>query len=353
MMPASNQGVGENIGFPDVCNTPVGPATAPLPYPNTGSNSMAMPFCPTLLVSMMPAHNQGAKPLMTNGDNAGVAHSSFMMSGGNNMGIPTVLMSGMPAETLCNPTQGNNYNCPLDSKLVPSAVNVLVAFHSAELLQDLADRPRASWGLTLDGQGRVLHVARGSAAARRGIVPGARAAADARGLRVTQGGRQQRFAATDARTSAVPGRLVFEGRGARLVLERLSWGAPGFVRQALDALEADGARALTLDLCGCPGGSVEVALELAALLNAWRGSLEVLVDAQTASAAEVLAALLRDAGRAPLRGERTYGKGHGWALRLERGRVRAAAPVRLLRADGRALDLGLTPDLRGAGPLDA
>ena len=60
MMPASNQGVGENIGFPDVCNTPVGPATAPLPYPNMGSNSMAMPFCPTLLVSMMPAHNQGA-----------------------------------------------------------------------------------------------------------------------------------------------------------------------------------------------------------------------------------------------------------------------------------------------------
>ena len=34
MRPASNQGVGKNIGFPDVCNTPVGPATAPLPYPN-------------------------------------------------------------------------------------------------------------------------------------------------------------------------------------------------------------------------------------------------------------------------------------------------------------------------------
>ncbi|MCA8922666.1 MAG: DUF4150 domain-containing protein, partial [Planctomycetes bacterium] len=166
MMPASNQGVGENIGFPDVCNTPVGPATAPLPYPNMGSNSMAMPFCPTLLVSMMPAHNQGAKPMLTNGDNAGVAHSSFMMAGGNNMGIPTVLMSGMPAETLCNLTQGNNYNDPVGSKLVPSAVNVLVAFSSADVLEDLADRPRASWGLSLGRGGRVLHVARDSQAER-------------------------------------------------------------------------------------------------------------------------------------------------------------------------------------------
>ena len=104
MMPASNQGVGENIGFPDVCNTPVGPATAPIPYPNMGSNSMAMPFCPTIMISMMPAHNQGAKPLMTNGDNAGVAHPLFMQPGGNNLGQVRVLLSGMPAETLTNPT---------------------------------------------------------------------------------------------------------------------------------------------------------------------------------------------------------------------------------------------------------
>ena len=127
MLPCSNQGLGENIGFPDVCNTPIGTGTAPLPYPNLGSNAMGLPFLPTCFLSLMPGHNQMAKPMMTNGDNAGVAHSSFMMMGGNNLGNIRVLLTGGPAETLLNPTQGNNYNCSTNAKLVPSITNILMS----------------------------------------------------------------------------------------------------------------------------------------------------------------------------------------------------------------------------------
>ncbi|MCK5941064.1 MAG: DUF4150 domain-containing protein, partial [Planctomycetes bacterium] len=43
-MPAANQGVGMNMGFPDVCTTPAAPSPIPIPYPNIGMNAMAMPF---------------------------------------------------------------------------------------------------------------------------------------------------------------------------------------------------------------------------------------------------------------------------------------------------------------------
>jgi hypothetical protein len=97
MMPAANQGVGMNMGFPDVCMTPAVPSPVPIPYPNIGMNAMAMPFVPNILVSMAPAQNMTAKPLMTNGDNAGVAHPLCMQPGGTLMGNPRILMGGMPA----------------------------------------------------------------------------------------------------------------------------------------------------------------------------------------------------------------------------------------------------------------
>jgi|GEM_PF-1266775 len=366
MMPASNQGVGENVGFPDVCNTPVGPATAPIPYPNMGSNSMSMPMCPTIMISMMPAHNQGAKPAMTNGDNAGVAHSSVMMSGGNNLGNIKVMLSGQPAETMCNPTQGNNYNDPVGAKLVPSVTNCLIGFLSAEVLDDLRDSPRASWGLSVEPTGRVAHVSRGSQGERWGIAPGARLlAADDLGLTVLQRGRVQRFARTGATTSAAPGRVVRHPGGAvQLILERVSWGAPDFVRTQLAALRADGMRRLVLDLRGNPGGSLPAAVELAAVLGAsraatgleaagWRGPLSVLVDGQTASAAEVLAAILQDDRRAPLVGARTFGKGLAHALQFAGETLVGARTLHVSRSGGRPLAAGVQPDRSGEAAVAA
>src|SRR5262245_907327 len=124
MLPASNRGAGMNMGFPDVCNTPVGPATAPLPYPNIAMNAQAVPFSPIVKVSMMPALNMGSQIPMTIGDEAGVAHPTIKGPGRYTVGNPIVSIDGMPAINLGCPTTGNNMNNGLGAVLVPSAVNV-------------------------------------------------------------------------------------------------------------------------------------------------------------------------------------------------------------------------------------
>lgn len=142
-------------------------------------------------------------------------------------------------------------------------------------------------------------------------------------------------------------------------------------------------RALILDLRGNPGGLIDVAIRLADL---WveRGAIVelsgrheppheerahpqgtepgypmvVLVDGQTASAAEILTGALQDHGRAVVVGQRTFGKGtvqtlielgDGSALKLTVARYRTP---RLRPIDGQ----GLSPDwatdqhARGDGP---
>lgn len=103
---------------------------------------------------------------------------------------------------------------------------------------------------------------------------------------------------------------------------------------ALDRLLSEGMRVLILDLRGNPGGSFEAALQVAdrfllsGVLAATRGRsagttqtfqtqddravlapLLVLMDGETASAAEVVVAALRDHDRAKLVGQPTAGKG--------------------------------------------
>ena len=71
------------------------------------------------------------------------------------------------------------------------------------------------------------------------------------------------------------------------------------------------------------------------------------------------AALLQDAGRAPIVGAPTCGKGVARALRLADGRVTHAQDYRVVRADGRPLSAGVAPDhvtpqaLRAARQLHA
>ena len=77
MLPASNRGAGMSMGFPDVCNTPAGPVTVPVPYPNIAMNAMAAPFSPNVLLTMMPALNTGSIIPMTSGDEPGVAHPTI------------------------------------------------------------------------------------------------------------------------------------------------------------------------------------------------------------------------------------------------------------------------------------
>jgi carboxyl-terminal processing protease len=108
------------------------------------------------------------------------------------------------------------------------------------------------------------------------------------------------------------------------------------VKEALAALQSDGMKALVLDLRRNPGGLFKSAVQVAELflpegvivvsqshalpkrlsgyirsesMNPLLIPMVVLVDGDTASAAEVLAGALKDNGRAKLIGQTTFGKG--------------------------------------------
>lgn len=104
------------------------------------------------------------------------------------------------------------------------------------------------------------------------------------------------------------------------------------VAGALSDLTAAGASGVVLDLRGSYGGLMAAAEQIADLFLAegllagkegrgistrefadsaiaWKGPMVVLIDRDTASSSEFLAAALRDHGRARFLGERTYGKG--------------------------------------------
>jgi carboxyl-terminal processing protease len=106
------------------------------------------------------------------------------------------------------------------------------------------------------------------------------------------------------------------------------------LEQALWALQQQGMRSLVLDLRGDPGGLLTTAVEVADLFlpqgtivstrgrhasdntsqaasrdQTWKVPLVVLVDENSASASEILAAAIQENGRGIVVGRRTYGKG--------------------------------------------
>jgi len=114
---------------------------------------------------------------------------------------------------------------------------------------------------------------------------------------------------------------------------------PQEVDDAFFALSKSGMKSLILDLRGNPGGLVDAAIDVARRFltsgvitssenfdprlstvyqarnaAAWTIPLAVLVDADTASAAEVLAGALKDNARARLLGQPTFGKGSSQGL---------------------------------------
>lgn len=165
-----------------------------------------------------------------------------------------------------------------------------------------------------------------------------------------------------------------------VALREMTESAGADLRAAVDSLYAAGARGLVLDLRGNRGGLLRTAVELADLLlpegarigelhgkqpgdrelfaarhpEAWPGlALALLIDRETASAAEILAAALQDHDRAIVVGTATYGKGvtqstipigPDVALKLTTGRWYAPS--------GRPIQRGLTRDAAGR-PTDS
>ena len=88
-------------------------------------HALAVPFCPTILLSMVPAINMGSMIPMTMGDDPGVANPMFMQMGTFTMGNPKVFLQGLPAITMTCATTGNNMNNAVGLVSVPSVMLIV------------------------------------------------------------------------------------------------------------------------------------------------------------------------------------------------------------------------------------
>lgn len=323
MLPASNRGVGMNFGFPDVCLTPTPVGPVPIPYPNFALNAQAVAFSPIVSVSGVNALNMGSKIPMTFGDDAGTAHPVFKQMGQYIMGNPIVMVDRLPAISLACPTMGNAGNNAVGAVIVPSAVNVFYTYADPPT-SALTPQEAAAFGDAILGRG--------------------------------------------AETPIEASKL--DDVVALLEIRVFTTDLPSRFFAALQSIE--GAKALILDLRGCPGGDLEAAIALAseflpegaevaqiedeegdvvskraAMDGDYKMPLALLVDGKTASAAEIFAASLKAHRRAIVLGERTYGKGS--AQRVVPGGESAFAytsAARCFGPAGEAIDgVGVAPDI--------
>ncbi len=162
-------------------------------------------------------------------------------------------------------------------------------------------------------------------------------------------------------------------------LTRFGDDAAAELAAALAGFREHGARALVLDLRGNGGGYGDEAKKVASQFIAsgpiftvvsrggatsverasghvgFSGKLAVLVDGDTASAAEIVAGALQDDGRATLVGTRTFGKGVVQSVfPLPDGAALKVTTARYVTPRGRNLNrTGITPDIVVAEPADA
>jgi carboxyl-terminal processing protease len=308
-----------NVGFPDVCATP--PMGAPIPYPNMALNATMVPFAIKTYLSCVNALNLGSQAPTTLGDQAGTM-SPFMGPGRCTMGNPKVYIEALPGTNLLCPSTGNNMINALGAVVVPSVTNVFFTRAGAAPRGDVdAD--------TLSALSRALQPAEGEEASTR-----------------------------------LPGDIV------RTKIPVFSMGVASRIH---DLLRRSAARALILDLRGCPGGDLSSALDLASdflaegtiLATVVDGDgdetvhrsnnehphalpVALLVDRGTASAAEVFAGCLKAHGRAVVIGERTYGKGTAQALvsGFHGPGAQLATVASVLLPDGEPIEgRGVCPDI--------
>ncbi|MGA1846950.1 DUF4150 domain-containing protein [Deferribacter abyssi] len=125
-------GAGVNLGFPDVCLTPVVGVPVPIPYPDINVSATTAPAVYNILVDCMPAINQLSMGLVSVGDDAGLELGvvSHMISGQTlyEVGCFTIMVGGAPAQRLTSVTAQNAMGMLPNSPgmcIAPSQVTVL------------------------------------------------------------------------------------------------------------------------------------------------------------------------------------------------------------------------------------
>jgi carboxyl-terminal processing protease len=133
--------------------------------------------------------------------------------------------------------------------------------------------------------------------------------------------------------AAAPTSRVLDGATGYLKITEISPKAADEARAAVESLKRGGVKSLVIDLRGAAQGvsadgvkvaelfmnggvvaklsgarSAEQVLSATPKSEVWDGPLAVLIDTGTSGAGEIVAAALRDAGRGPVVGERTFGR---------------------------------------------
>lgn len=126
-----NMGCGMDLGFPDVCLTPI-VVPVPVPYPDMAFSVTSAPAAYNILIDCMPSLNQLSEGLVSVGDEPGVLLGvvSHLESGEAEylLGCFTIFVDGPPAQRLTSMTGQNALgllpNAP-GMTIVPSQFTVL------------------------------------------------------------------------------------------------------------------------------------------------------------------------------------------------------------------------------------
>jgi len=106
-----SMGPGMDLGFPDVCKTPVLGVPVPIPYPDISFAATSEPTADNVLIECTPALNQVSEGLVSVGDDAGLELGliSEDISGETVyvVGCITVLVDCIPAQRLTSVTGQN------------------------------------------------------------------------------------------------------------------------------------------------------------------------------------------------------------------------------------------------------
>lgn len=105
-----NMGCGMDLGFPDVCLTPV-VVPVPVPYPDMAFSVTSAPSAYNILVDCLPSLNQLSEGLVSVGDQPGVLLGvvSHLEAGEAEylLGCFTIFVDGPPAQRLTSVTGQN------------------------------------------------------------------------------------------------------------------------------------------------------------------------------------------------------------------------------------------------------
>lgn len=122
---------GFNFAFPDVCNTIVGPAVVPIPYPNFAMRATSIPTQYSCYTMVMPNHNLLTQQAITIGDNVGVSlgvASGMVMGPSQNYTCSVKVIQGVSPVTRMLDVSGHNGVSPnmVGASLCPTQPTVMV-----------------------------------------------------------------------------------------------------------------------------------------------------------------------------------------------------------------------------------